>query len=108
MRRSPANAGHLTSPRLNGNLGIIGMKNGALDAVTTRPDGHVQTGNNQFSTHVIGRGPAQRPLGMLVLDRIEFGGQAVDSARVGRPEERLWDRHDVGSPMRVIHRGIVS
>jgi len=33
------------------------------------------------------------------LDRIEFGGQAVDSARVSRPEERLWDRHDVGSPM---------
>jgi hypothetical protein len=33
------------------------------------------------------------------LDRIEFGGQAVDSARVSRPEERIWDRHDVGSPM---------
>ena len=33
------------------------------------------------------------------LDRIEFGGQAVESARVSRPEERIWDRHDVGSPM---------
>jgi hypothetical protein len=33
------------------------------------------------------------------LDRIEFGGQAVDSARVSRPEERIWDRHGVGSPM---------
>jgi hypothetical protein len=38
-------------------------------------------------------------LGAEVVDRIEFGGQAVDSARVSRPEERLWDRHDVGSPM---------
>jgi hypothetical protein len=36
---------------------------------------------------------------VIGLDRIEFGGQAVDSARVSRPEERLWDRHDVGSPM---------
>ena len=33
------------------------------------------------------------------VDPIEFGGQAVDSARVSRPEERIWDRHDVGSPM---------
>ena len=33
------------------------------------------------------------------VDRIEFGGQAVDSARVSRPEERLWDRRVVGSPM---------
>ena len=50
----------------------IGMKNGARDTVTPRPDGHVQTVNNQFSTHVIGRRPAQRPLGMLVPDRAQI------------------------------------
>jgi predicted helicase len=33
------------------------------------------------------------------MDRIGFGGQAVESARVSRPEERIWDRHVVGSPM---------
>jgi len=36
-----------------------------------RPDGHVQTVNNRFSTHVIGRPPVQRPLGMLVPDRAQ-------------------------------------
>ena len=35
----------------------------------------------------------------LAVDRIGFGGQAVESARVSRPEERIWDRHVVGSPM---------
>ena len=64
----------------------IGMKNGALDAVTPRPDGHVQTVNNQFSTHVIGRGPAQCPLGMLVPDRAQVdvaltAGQVRDVRR---------------------------
>jgi hypothetical protein len=46
-------------------------------------------------------GASQRRSGddVRVLDRIEFGGQAVESARVSRPEERIWDRHDVGSPM---------
>ena len=33
------------------------------------------------------------------MDRIGFGGQADKSARVSRPEERIWDRHVVGSPM---------
>ena len=36
-----------------------------------RPDGHVQTINNQFGAHVISRRPAQRPLGMLVPDRAQ-------------------------------------
>src|SRR4029077_9603612 len=54
-------AGELTTP--------IGMKDGARDTATAGPDGHVQTINDQFGTHMIGRRPAQRPLGMLVPDR---------------------------------------
>src|SRR5450631_1499809 len=31
---------------------------------------------------------------VMGLDRIGFGGQAGESARVSRPEDRIWDRHD--------------
>ena len=42
------------------------------------------------------------------LALIEFGGQAVDSARVSRPEERLWDRHADGSPRSTRTRPLAS
>jgi LacI family transcriptional regulator len=58
---------------------------------------HLSGLGHQSISYVAGPGKSWADLSRL--DRIEFGGQAVESARVSRPEERIWDRHDVGSPM---------
>ena len=56
-------------------------------------DRSVSSGRFPNPACLLARHRALHRSGGVRVDRIEFGGQAVDSARVGRPEERLWDRH---------------
>jgi len=42
------------------------MENGTGDIAIAGSDRHVQAVDDKFSAHVIGRGPADRPLGVAV------------------------------------------
>jgi len=51
----------------------ICMENCSVDAaMSPSSDGHVQTGDDQFGAHMVGRGPRQRPFRVFVPDRAQI------------------------------------
>src|SRR5450759_1489393 len=100
-----SSTGQTTTPRLNVNLGIIGVKDNPRTRVPGR-DGHVQGLGDQVRAHVVGDGVADHLPGVQVNDRRQIGPPLPSlDIRVGVGPGRPASLSAGGFPWRLVGSG---